>query len=138
MHLEGTAHAPATRGWRALVPLQASRRVSLLAPEQPAHEDRGQYGRGGCGRAFKDRLQDVVFDPALIGYVYEPLRHLMAYDVGYPGRRQGYHPLLRRVVHASPLSAGTSLDQYPRTAPQKHAGKRYAGTTRFTDLSADI
>src|SRR5215207_4952774 len=87
--------------------------VSLLAPEQPAHEHRGEYGRGGGRRAFKDRLEDVVFDPALLGYVYVPLGQLVANEVGYPGRYQGDHSLLRRVVHASPLSDSIPLRWIP-------------------------
>jgi hypothetical protein len=87
--------------------------VSLLAPEQPAHEHRGEYG-GGSGRcAFKDRLEDVVFDPALLGYIYEAFGQLVAYEVGYPGRHQGDHSLLRRVVHAPPLSDSIPLRWIP-------------------------
>ena len=68
------------------------------------------HDRRGCGRRpLEDSLEDVVLDPALLGYVYVALGYLVAYDVGYPGRYQGYKPLLGRVVHLFPSSARTPL-----------------------------
>ena len=71
--------------------------VSLLAPEHAAHDYRGEYGRGGGDCALEDRLEDVVFDPALLRNVYEAFGQLVAYEVGYPGR----HRVITRCCVAS-------------------------------------
>src|SRR5215204_2819021 len=70
--------------------------------EQPPHEDRGQDGRGRGGRPLEKRLYGVVFDPALIGYIYELVGDILGDEVGYRGCQYGYDPLLRRVVHTLP------------------------------------
>jgi hypothetical protein len=96
--VRGSFVARVSSGYRGVQPRL------LSAPEQPANEYRGEDGRGRGRRPFEDRLEDVVLDPALLGYVYVPLGYLVAYHVGYPGRHECDHPLLRRVVHVSPLS----------------------------------
>src|SRR5215210_3218770 len=73
------------------------------APEQPSHEDRGEDGRGRCRRPFEDCFQNVVLDPTLLRYVYEPVRDVLADEVGDPGRHYRYESLLRRVVHEPSL-----------------------------------
>src|SRR5919202_5982653 len=76
-------------------------RVTLgSAPEEPSHENRGEDGRGCGRRPLEGGLKDVVLDPTLLRYVYEPVRDVLADEVGDTGRQYGYEPLLRRVVHA--------------------------------------
>src|SRR5215207_8296674 len=70
--------------------------------KQPPHEDGGQDGRGRGRRPLEKRLYGVVFDPALIGYVYEPVGDVLGAGVGYRVCQYGYDPLRRRVVHTLP------------------------------------
>src|SRR5918995_4284969 len=96
-----------------LVPMTGEREIRLrhrnyvgayLASEESSHDDRGEDGRGGGRRPFQDRFEDVVFDPPLLGYVYEAVGQRLADAVGYPGRQYGYYSLLRRVAHEPSLS----------------------------------
>src|SRR5215207_5097331 len=96
---------------------------AYLASEESSHDDRGEDGRGGGRRPFQDRFEDVVFDPPLLGYVYEAVGQRLADAVGYPGRQYGYYSLLRRVAHEPSLRFSLRPDQYPcRTARKQDQG----------------
>src|SRR5215211_9504729 len=73
--------------------------------EQPAHEDRGQDGRSCGRRPLENRLYGVVFDPRLIGYVYEPVGDVPTDEVGYGGREYGHEPVPHCVVHKLPFAS---------------------------------
>src|SRR5215208_5002040 len=87
--------------------------------KQPPHEDRGQDGRSCGRRSLEKRLNGVVFDPALIGYVYEPLDDVLGNEVGYRGCQYGHEPLLHRVVHTIPPAFFGLLWSIPTTGYAK-------------------
>src|SRR5215218_5084063 len=100
-------------------------------PEQPPHEDRGQDGRGRGRRPLEKRLDGVVFDPPLIGYVYEPLDHVLGNEVGYRGCQYGYEPLLHRIVHTLPSACFGLLWSVPTTGCAKTPRVAFAPYSEF-------
>src|ERR671917_2157516 len=96
-----------------------SRARGNSGPEQPPHENRSQDGRGRGRRSLENCLYGVVFDPALIRYIYESLCDILGDEVGYRGCQYGYEPLLRRVVHTLPSASYGLLWSVPTIGSAK-------------------